>query len=31
MHRLKSGQFAVEDRLPTIVDKMLAFHPREVG
>ena len=31
MHRLESGHFAVEDCLPTIVDKMLAFYAREVG
>ena len=31
MHRLESGHFAVEDCLGTIVDKMLAFHPREMG
>src|SRR5262249_16664942 len=30
MHRLESGHFAVEDCLATIVDKMLAFHGREV-
>ena len=31
MHRLESGHFAVEDCLPTVVDKMLAFYAREVG
>jgi pimeloyl-ACP methyl ester carboxylesterase len=31
MHRLDSGHFAVEDCLPTIVEKMLAFHAREVA
>lgn len=30
MHRLSSGHFAVEDSLPLIVEKMKAFHEREV-
>jgi len=28
MHRLNSGHFAVEDCLPTIVDRTLAFYER---
>jgi len=28
LHRLNSGHFAVEDCLPTIVEKMLSFHNR---
>jgi pimeloyl-ACP methyl ester carboxylesterase len=30
LHRLQSGHFAVEDCLPTIVDRMIAFHTRHV-
>ena len=28
MHRLDSGHFAVEDCLPTIVDRTMAFYER---
>jgi pimeloyl-ACP methyl ester carboxylesterase len=31
MHRLDSGHFVTEDCAPTIVEKMIAFHAREVG
>jgi pimeloyl-ACP methyl ester carboxylesterase len=31
LHRLDSGHFAVEDCLPTISEKMIAFYAREVG
>jgi pimeloyl-ACP methyl ester carboxylesterase len=31
IHRLSSGHFAVEDSLPYVVEKMLAFHERELG
>ena len=31
MHRLNSGHFAVEDCLPTIVDKTMAFYERALS
>jgi hypothetical protein len=31
MHRLQSGHFAVEDCLPLIFEKMIAFHDKGVA